>query len=124
MFCWKHGRYGRWSSDPTAAEGREARDEFRAWRRRSRWGRDRSGNVAFDEYREETLRKLDEEQREFRDYLDRLRVGQGPRRVRPVHERAPQPPARHRAAAGRIRRLSAAHHAPPRLPTGAGLSCQ
>ena len=33
-----------------------------------------SGNVAFDEYREETLRKLDEEQREFRDFLDRLRA--------------------------------------------------
>ena len=38
-----------------------------------RWGRNSSGNVAFDEYREETLRKLDDEQREFRDYLDRLR---------------------------------------------------
>ena len=39
------------------------------------WGRDAgSGNVAFDEYREETLRKLDEEQREFRDFLDRLRA--------------------------------------------------
>ena len=49
-------------------------EEFRAWRSRSRpWGRNSSGNVAFDEYREETLRKLDEEQREFRDYLDRLR---------------------------------------------------
>ena len=33
-----------------------------------------SGNVAFDEYREETLRKLEEDQREFRDYLDKLRA--------------------------------------------------
>jgi hypothetical protein len=32
-----------------------------------------SGNVAFDEYREETLRRLEEEQREFKDFLERLR---------------------------------------------------
>ena len=32
-----------------------------------------SGNRAFDEYRMETLRRLEEEQVEFRDFLDRLR---------------------------------------------------
>jgi hypothetical protein len=32
-----------------------------------------SGNRAFDEYRTETLRRLEEEQREFREFLDRLR---------------------------------------------------
>jgi hypothetical protein len=32
-----------------------------------------SGNRAFDEYRMETLRRLEEEQTEFRDFLDRLR---------------------------------------------------
>lgn len=32
-----------------------------------------SGNHAFDEYRTETLRRLEDEQREFRDFLDRLR---------------------------------------------------
>jgi Protein of unknown function (DUF2852) len=32
-----------------------------------------SGSRAFDEYRAETLRRLEEEQREFRDFLDRLR---------------------------------------------------
>jgi hypothetical protein len=32
-----------------------------------------SGNHAFDEYREETLRRLEEEQREFLEFLDRLR---------------------------------------------------
>jgi hypothetical protein len=32
-----------------------------------------SGNHAFDEYRTETLRRLEEEQREFREFLDRLR---------------------------------------------------
>jgi hypothetical protein len=33
-----------------------------------------SGNRAFDEYRTETLRRLEEEQREFREFLQRLRV--------------------------------------------------
>ena len=33
-----------------------------------------SGNRAFDEYRTETLKRLEDEQREFRDFLDRLRM--------------------------------------------------
>lgn len=33
-----------------------------------------SGNRAFDEYREETLRRLEDEQREFQDFLGRLRM--------------------------------------------------
>jgi Protein of unknown function (DUF2852) len=32
-----------------------------------------SGNRAFDDYRAETLRRLEEEQREFKEFLDRLR---------------------------------------------------
>ena len=32
-----------------------------------------SGNRAFDEYRQETLRRLEEEQQEFKDFLGRLR---------------------------------------------------
>ena len=32
-----------------------------------------SGNRAFDDYRSETLKRLEEEQREFVEYLDRLR---------------------------------------------------
>jgi hypothetical protein len=32
-----------------------------------------SGNRAFDEYREETLKRLEEEQREFKEFLERLR---------------------------------------------------
>jgi hypothetical protein len=43
-----------------------------------RWGREMrgfhsSGNHVFDDYREETLRRLEEEQREFREFLARLR---------------------------------------------------
>jgi hypothetical protein len=37
------------------------------------WWRPSSGNHAFDEYRTETLRRLEEEQREFKEFLERLR---------------------------------------------------
>lgn len=48
------------------------------WKRsRGQWwhGEKRSstGNSAFDEYRMETLRRLEDEQKEFVDFLDRLR---------------------------------------------------
>jgi hypothetical protein len=33
-----------------------------------------SGNAAFDEYRAETLRRLEEEQKEFKGFLEQLRV--------------------------------------------------
>ncbi len=33
-----------------------------------------SGNSAFDEYKAETLKRLEEEQRAFREFLDRLRM--------------------------------------------------
>ena len=39
-----------------------------------KWGPAPSGNHAFDEYRSETLRRLEEEQREFREFLERLRL--------------------------------------------------
>jgi hypothetical protein len=63
------------------------------------WGGPRSsGNHAFDEYRTETLRRLEEEQREFRDFLDRLRFAKdkhefdqfmAERRNRPAPEAPP-----------------------------------
>jgi len=37
------------------------------------WGPS-SGNRAFDDYRADTLRRLEEEQREFREFLQRLRA--------------------------------------------------
>jgi hypothetical protein len=47
-------------------------------RKMERWNREfrgfqSSGNAAFDDYREQTIRRLEEEQREFREFLDRLR---------------------------------------------------
>jgi len=60
---------------------RARRDDIRrAWRGGAGgWNHDRdrrpgTGNAAFDEYRTETLRRLEEEQREFEEYLDRLRA--------------------------------------------------
>jgi hypothetical protein len=38
------------------------------------WPGPSSGNRAFDEYRSETLQRLEEEQREFREFLQRLRM--------------------------------------------------
>ena len=38
------------------------------------WGQPSSGNRAFDDYRAETLRRLEDEQREFKEFLKRLRV--------------------------------------------------
>jgi len=61
-----------------------------------------SGNRAFDEYRAETLRRLEDEQRDFRDFLDRLRQAKdkaefdqfmAERRNRPPEaQRPPEPP--------------------------------
>jgi hypothetical protein len=63
MACWKHCRAGRWHH------------EFKE-RARERWhggGRNSSGNWAFDEYRGEMLKRLEEEQEEFKQFLERLR---------------------------------------------------
>ena len=68
MGCGRHGEMSRW-------QGRMA---DRWDRNMERWSREMrgfpsSGNVAFDDYRAETLRRLEEEQREFREFLERLR---------------------------------------------------
>ena len=64
MACWTHGSARRW-------QRRMERMQAGGWR--GGWYATSSGNHAFDEYRSETLRRLEEEQREFRDFLDRLR---------------------------------------------------
>ena len=60
--AWRAEMPGQWSNLRGAAAGG-------AWQG---WGAG-SGNRAFDEYRLETLRRLEEEQREFQAYLERLR---------------------------------------------------
>lgn len=56
--------------------GCSKRDFGRWYNKGSRRGRSRrhsSGNTAFDEYREDMLRRLEEEQDEFHNFLDQLR---------------------------------------------------
>jgi len=76
MGCWNHN--GRWRRATTPRS---------------------SGNRAFDEYRADTLRGLEEEQRDFKEFLDRLRFAKdraefdqfmAERRNRPGDD-APQP---------------------------------
>jgi hypothetical protein len=74
MSCWNYHGMDRWQRKMERMQ--EKMDRMRGsmsygcnW-----WGHAHSsGNRAFDEYRAETLRRLEEEQREFRDFLDRLR---------------------------------------------------
>ena len=65
------GRMGSWKSNGCSGKWREARSVRKQARRMNRRS---SGNVAFDEYREETLRRLEEEQIEFTNFLDKLRM--------------------------------------------------
>ena len=74
MGCWSH--QDRW-------QNKMERMQYKMDRMRNRmegrgfggfgFGPPSSGNRAFDEYRMETLRRLEEEQSEFRNFLDRLR---------------------------------------------------
>jgi hypothetical protein len=75
MACGRYGEMSRWQQHMADRWDRR-RERFEA--RMDRWAREMrgfasSGNAAFDGYREETLRRLEEEQREFREFLDRLR---------------------------------------------------
>ena len=76
MACWTHDTGGRWQRRMERMQHKMSRMQEAA----ERWGcgsrtsyRAATGNRAFDEYRAETLRRLEEEQREFIEFLDRLR---------------------------------------------------
>jgi Protein of unknown function (DUF2852) len=75
MFCGNQGR-DRW--DRKMARLQEKMEMVRAKADQFRSGGDwfspaTSGNRAFDDYRSETLKRLEEEQHEFKDFLARLR---------------------------------------------------
>ena len=75
MFAKDHGR-DRWERKMTRLQ--EKMEMVRAKSDQFRGGRDwfgpaTSGNRAFDDYRSETLKRLEDEQREFKDFLARLR---------------------------------------------------
>lgn len=87
MGCWSHRGMNRWQ------------DKMNRMRSGDWWGpaSPSSGNRAFDEYRSDTLRRLEEEQREFKEFLQRLRFAKdraefdqfmAERRDRPRDDRA------------------------------------
>lgn len=72
MSCGGRLRSGRWQ-EKMQAWGRGNKDGFGRTAGFG-FGAGSSGNAAFDEYREATLKRLEEEQEAFRDFLDRLRM--------------------------------------------------
>lgn len=87
MSCWGYGRHdgyaGGWQGDatpPWMAWKRQWKRQMKDWCRSQaaqamgpQSAPPSSGNRAFDEYRAETLRRLEEEQKEFSAFLERLR---------------------------------------------------
>jgi hypothetical protein len=76
MGCWDHhDRHERWANKMERMQYKMERMKNRMERRGFGFpfGPPSSGNRAFDEYRMETLRRLEDEQKEFREFLDRLR---------------------------------------------------
>ena len=73
MACWAHSNGDRWQRRMERMQHRMERMQAAAEQWTGRGFRSSSGNRAFDEYRDETLRRLEEEQREFKAFLDRLR---------------------------------------------------
>jgi Protein of unknown function (DUF2852) len=73
MGCWNHNGTSRWQSKMDRMQ--DKMDRMRSYSSGCDWwgGRPSSGNRAFDDYRSETLQRLEEEQREFKDFLQRLR---------------------------------------------------
>jgi hypothetical protein len=59
--AWKACGRGQWYNTQSRGWGRGGR-QYRG-----------SGNAAFDEYRAETIKRLEDEQKEFVEYLERLR---------------------------------------------------
>jgi hypothetical protein len=74
---WNEHRAARWERKMERMQ--EKMDRWNAFRQRM-WGGGAapagfapSGNRAFDEYRSETIRRLEDEAQEFRDFLENLR---------------------------------------------------
>jgi hypothetical protein len=63
MACWKGGGVSRWQRATGVGSPGTWWQPYPS-----------SGNRAFDEYRAETLRRLEDEQREFHEFLSRLRM--------------------------------------------------
>lgn len=72
MSCGWHGGRSCWQSR-FAEKYERTKDRFESEMRGFAMGAGSSGNKAFDEYRSETLKRLEDEEREFRQFLERLR---------------------------------------------------
>ena len=72
MGCWSH-HPDRWQNKMERMQWKMERMRDRMERGGFPFGPPSSGNRAFDEYRSETLKRLEDEQREFREFLERLR---------------------------------------------------
>jgi Protein of unknown function (DUF2852) len=73
MICSSHGGT-HWQNKMERMQQKMDRMRSKMERFGGGWGGPpSSGNHAFDEYRAETLQRLEEEQREFREFLERLR---------------------------------------------------
>jgi hypothetical protein len=103
MGCWGHFRHGGgYQGAPWQGGGGAPWSGWKSWCS----GGDRSappappaassGNRAFDEYRAETLRRLEEEQKEFGSFLDRLRFAKDKAEfdqfMTELRQRPPSPP--------------------------------
>ena len=65
--AWKMEGRGKWYNMDSRGGG--------CWNRGSGWQRQRSsGNAVFDEYKAETLKRLEDEQKEFVEYMEKLRA--------------------------------------------------
>jgi hypothetical protein len=110
MGCWNHHGGGHWDNHMNRWQAKMERMQEKMDRVRSRmegargggWGTPRSsGNRAFDDYRSETLRRLEDEQREFKEFLERLRFAKDraefdqfmSERTSTPHDEGPQPQA-------------------------------
>ena len=98
MGCGYYGGHDRWQHKMERMQRKM--DWMRAKMGGGPWGyTPSSGNRAFDEYRADTLRRLEEEQHEFREFLNRLRFAKdktefdqfmAERRNRPAPDAPPQ----------------------------------
>ena len=103
MLDWEH-RGDRWERKIARMQEKVERMRGRMDRFKSRgdwFGPASSGNRAFDDYRSETLKRLEDEQREFKDFLARLRFAKdraefdqfmAARRERPFEPESPSEP--------------------------------
>jgi hypothetical protein len=106
--CGHRGDWGSWREGRWERKMQRLRDKMqllKEWEERGGrpyWqSRHSSGNTAFDAYRMETLRRLEDEQREFSEFLNNLRHAKdkaefdqfmAERRNRPQTPPAPQTP--------------------------------